>query len=476
VGYSLFSTLYSLVNQGANPIMTLSRRSFLVGCSAAIAAMAGGRLGHMAFAQPGTAATDEIMLLVFLRGGIDGLNLLAPFDDAIYQDTRGTIAIPDTGANVALAINPQNATFTSSLGLHPKAGPLKELYDAQRLALVHACGLNDDTRSHFDAMDYIERGTPGDKNTGTGWLTRHLALVGAGDGAIPVLSAGSSTPTSLLSSNDAISMSSAADFAITSHWRYNSDTNRTLPNTLKTIYTGRTILDPVGKRLLETIDTIQAADIGAYTPGAGITYPESSFGSTLKTVAQTIKLDLGLKVATVDFGGWDTHEYQGDNGEGYFGERVSELARGLHAFYNDMSNYWGRLTIVVMSEFGRRLGVNSSGGTDHGHGGVMMVLGGNVNGGKVYGQWPGLANLNQNQDLEITTDFRTVLGEIITERLGNVKLGQVFPGLTAAQYSPLNIVNGTAPGPIDFGSAVRLQDLGTEQGQNRVYLPMAVKC
>jgi uncharacterized protein (DUF1501 family) len=456
--------------------MTLSRRSFLVGCSAAIAAMAGGRLGHMAFAQPGTAATNEIMLLVFLRGGIDGLNLLSPFDDALYQDTRQSLAIPDTGANAALVLNPQNASFTSSLGLHPKAGPLKELYDAQRLAIVHACGLNDDTRSHFDAMDYIERGTPGDKNTGTGWITRHLSLAGAGDGALPVLSAGSSTPTSLLSSNDAISMSSAQEFAINSHWRYNSDTNRTMTSTLKSIYTGRTMLDPVGKRLLETIDTIQAANVGTYTPAAGITYPDGSFGSTLKTVAQTIKLDLGLKIATVDFGGWDTHENQGNDGEGYFGDRVGELSRGLHAFYNDLSNYWGRLTIVVMSEFGRRLGVNSSGGTDHGHGGVMMVLGGNVNGGKVYGQWPGLANLNQNQDLEITTDFRVVLGEIVAERLGNVKLGQVFPGLTAADYTPLGVVNGTAPGPIDFGGPASLQSLAPAQGQNRIFLPMAVKC
>lgn len=461
--------------------MTLSRRTFLVGCSAAIAAMAGGRVGNLAFAQPATsAATDEVMLLVFLRGGMDGLSLLAPYDDPIYQDTRSNLALPVSGASAALNLTTQNPSFTSSLGLHPKASPLKELYDAQRLAFVHACGLNDDTRSHFDAMDYIERGTPGDKNTGTGWLTRHLALVGAGDGTISTLAAGSSAPTSLLSSPDSISMNSLSNFDISSTNRYNSNTNRSTVNALKSIYSGasNSPFDPVGKRLLETIETIQAAEVGTYTPNAGVTYPSGTFGNALKTVAQTVKLDFGLRIATVDFGGWDTHENQGNAGAGYFGERINELARGLHAVYNDLNNYWGRLTIVVMSEFGRRLGVNSSGGTDHGHGGVMMVLGGNVNGGKVYGQWPGLVNLNQSQDLEITTDFRSVLGEIVSKRLGNVQLGKVFPSLTATQYAPLGVVNGTPPGPIDFsGGEVLLNSAAPAQNdQYKLYLPMATKC
>jgi uncharacterized protein (DUF1501 family) len=184
-----------------------------------------------------------------------------------------------------------------------------------------------------------------------------------------------------------------------------------------------------------TIDNFKAIEDLNYTPD--YPYPNNSFGNSLKLIAQTIKLDLGLRVATVDLGSWDTHENQGVGENGYYSNMVDILSRGLHAFYNDLPNHVNKLTVVVMSEFGRRLGVNASNGTDHGHGNVMFVLGGKANGGKIYGKWPGLEDLDQDQDLRITTDYRTVLSEILMRRMGNNKLGVVFPGLNA--YEPLGV-------------------------------------
>lgn len=462
--------------------MELSRRNFLIGCSTAIAAMAGGRVGHFAFANPAgpAAGTDEILVLVFLRGGMDGLSLVAPFDDPNYRQARGNLSIPETGTNKAILLPPQNPTFTSSLGLHSMASPLKELYDARDLAFIHACGLDDDTRSHFDAMDYIERGTPGNKTTGSGWLTRHLQTIDGAAGLIPALSANVSTPTSLLSSTEAVAMTSPQNFGLRSPWRYNNDNNDSMFAALKTLYpgSGANLLDIAGRRTIETIEAIQTANVDSYAPAPGVTYPDSSFGSSLKTVAQTIKLDLGVRVATVDLGGWDTHENQGSDGGGYFASQIDELSRGLHALYEDLAAYQDRLTVVVMSEFGRRLGANDSNGTDHGHGNVMLVIGGNVNGGKVYGNWPGIEpeNLDQRQDLKITTDYRIILGEIVTRRLGNTKLGQVFPGLTADLYQPLGLVNGSVPGPIDFSSELRNARAARPGAASQVYLPLVTRC
>ena len=464
--------------------MSMTRREFLTGCSAAIAAMTGGRITELVFADSrhpyhayqtsGTqpAASGEIFVMVFLRGACDGLSLVSPYDDPIYQQDRGNIALPDpsrTTTNAAIKIDPQNSTFTSSVGLHPSAAPLKELYDAKNLAFVHACGLDDETRSHFDAMDYIERGTPGNKSTASGWLARHAQCVQLG-GTVSTLAAASAAPTSLLTDNDAVAMTNVNSYGLSAAYTYNNSTNPAMLTSLKKFYTGTGTFQAAGQRVIETIDTIQNlknANGGknlTYTPEAGVTYPSNSFGSSLQLIAQMIKLDLGLQIATVDFGGWDTHENQGVNG-GYYASQVDTLARGLNAFYNDLPNHTGKLTVAVMSEFGRRLGANASSGTDHGHGNVMTILGGNVNGGKVYGTWPGLADLDQQEDLKITTDFRSILGEIVVNRLGNSKLGAVFPGLTADIYKPLSVVQGSPTGPLDFNPDVSMQ-------QGKIFLPL----
>jgi uncharacterized protein (DUF1501 family) len=435
-----------------------------MGCSAAIAAMAGGRVGNLVFANPResgpTAANDDIFITVFLRGGCDGLSLVSPYDDPIYIAKRGSIAVPNQpeAYGGALDINPQNSSFTSSIGLHPKAGPLRELYEGGHLAIVHAAGLNNDTRSHFDAMDYIERGTPNNKNTSTGWLTRHLQVMHPA-GMLPTLAAGSAAPNSLLGEPEAVAMNDPRSYGLSGPWQYtNNNDSRykdAMLNSASRFYAGSDIVQDAGKRTIETIKALRTT--ADYVPLTS--YPSGSFGDSLKTIAQMIKLDLGLRVATVDLGGWDHHESEGVNETyGPFNRLVIQLAQGLHAFYNDLPNHQGKLTVVVMSEFGRRLGVNQSNGTDHGHGNMMLVLGGQVNGGKVYGRWPGLADeqLDHQQDLAITTDFRTVLSEIVVRRLGNTKLGAVFPSITPEIYSPatkLNIVNGADPMP-DYTAAV----------------------
>jgi uncharacterized protein (DUF1501 family) len=430
-----------------------------MGCSAAIAAMAGGRVGNLVFASPdatgAAAANGNILVTIFLRGGCDGLSMIAPYNDPIYIAKRSDLKV-----NGAIDINPQNASYSakSSFGLHPSASPLKELYDAGKLALIHAAGLDNDTRSHFDAMDYIERGTPNNKNTSTGWLTRHLQVMHP-DGMLPTLASGSSAPNSLLGEPDAVAMNDPRSYGLSGPWQYtNNNDSRykdAMLNTATQLYSGSDIVQEAGKRTIETIRALRGTV--DYTPLT--TYPSGGFGDSLKAVAQMIKLDLGLSVATVDLGGWDHHESEGVNETyGPFYRLAGQLSQGLHAFYNDLPDHQNKLTVVVMSEFGRRLGMNSSYGTDHGHGNMMMVLGGQVNGGKIYGNWKGLEteNLDQGQDLAITTDFRTVLGEIVVRQLSNSKLGAVFPGITPEIYSPatkLGIVNGPDLEP-DYTSAV----------------------
>ncbi len=455
--------------------MQWTRREFLVGCSAAIAAMAAARIGHLAFAEPARPqATNEIFVQIFLRGGCDGLSLLSPFDDRFYRAARDTLSLPTSGPNAPLVIDPRNSSYSnsSSFGLNSRMPHLRELYNGGQLAFIHACGLNDDTRSHFDAMDYIERGTPGNKTTSTGWITRHLQIQGGTTSLLPAVAANHSVPASLLAHQQAVAMLGPQRFRVYTNWRYNQEReNYPFLSTLRELYQRSTInpLATAGRRVIEIVNLMRG--MGEYTPANGVNYPSGSFGDSLKTVAQLIKAELGLQIATIDFGGWDTHEAQANSdGSGYLPDRLGVLSQGLYAFYSDLVQYHNRLTIVVLSEFGRRLGRNQSNGTDHGHGNVMMVLGGNVNGGKVYGTWPGLHpdQLDQRQDLAITTDFRQVLSEILIRRLGNPRLGVVFPGLSS--YTPLGIVRGTDLPP-------NLTDTTVPANTNyQIFVPVIQRC
>jgi uncharacterized protein (DUF1501 family) len=425
----------------------ITRRGVMVGCSSAIAAMAGARLSYVAWGSPEAEPNQEIVVVVFLRGGMDGLSAVFPIagdDRASYEASRENIAVPRTGANAALPL-------TDFFGLHPAGAPLHGLYQAQKLAVVHAAGLTSDTRSHFDAMQYMELGTPNSKSATSGWLTRHLTSAPnlPADLIMPALSVGNMQPTSLAGSTEAIGMTSPGSFSFNGNWRYNDK----MRQTLRQLYTGDSWLHAAGIETLNAIDVVEYGNPGQYTPENGAVYPGGGFGDSLKTVAQMIKLQLGLRVATVDLGGWDTHEYQGDGGTGYFSAHFGELASGLAAFFTDLSNSNGtdhtkRITIVVMSEFGRTFKQNASRGTDHGHGNVMFVLGGNVNGGNVYGNWPGLTNeqLYDHRDVQVTTDYRRILSEILIRRLGNPNLGYIFPNYS--DYQPLGIVNGADLTPI----------------------------
>jgi uncharacterized protein (DUF1501 family) len=383
---------------------------------------AGRPLSSLAFAQGGAGFNAEILVLISLRGGMDGLHALAPLGDAHYAAARPLELRVTDATGLALTNAP------SGLALHAKAAPLKELYEAGRLALVHACGLTNGTRSHFEAIELMERGQPKAQSARTGWLARYLAAAGgpASGATLGAVASGGELPGSLLGYGPAVSIPAASEFTIQGDPR--------LAGLLRSLYTGKQPAHLSAQTALAAVRTVQSklpknADGEAIAYQTTAAYPTEWYADdlseALRNLAQLIKLDLGLHVATVDFGGWDTHE-----GQAYrFPQLLEALARAVAAFYNDLTAYHSRLTVCIMSEFGRRLRANQSYGTDHGHGNVMWVLGQNVAGGRVYGTWPGLATeqLDNRVDLAVTTDYRTVLSEIMIKRLKTNALPQIFP-------------------------------------------------
>lgn len=423
-----------------------TRRGFFTGCCAAIAAYSGTRFNTLAFGQGGS--NQDMLVHIFLRGGLDGLNLVAPIagaDRGHYEAARPDLAVPISGADAALPLDAQ-------FGLNSRASSLHDLFTNGSLAVVNATGISTlATRSHFDSMRDIELGTPGTISN-TGWMTRHLASASnlPPEITLPALGIGGTQQTSLQGSFESLNINSSSDFRLNtgpSAWR--SAQRLALRRILQR---GGTPLHQTGIQSLDALDIIELNVDTSYTPANGAVYPNTTYGRHLSLLAQIIKLDLGLQVAAIDLGGWDTHNGQGNGGGGGYGGKVEELADGLAALYTDLDgagsqNYNNRTTVVVQSEFGRRLRENADNGTDHGHGNLMMAMGGQVNGG-IFGQWPGLANdeLFDGADLAVTTDFRTVLSEILIRRLANNRLGEIFPGWT--DYSPLGIVQGTDLPPV----------------------------
>jgi uncharacterized protein (DUF1501 family) len=417
------------------PLVT-SRRRFLVGCSAAVAAMAGARLTAVVGAAADTP--ESLLVLVALRGGWDGLSVLSPLggnDRRYYEAARPTLKIPSGGPEGAIRLSDQ-------FGLHPAMAPLGELYQARKLALIHAAGLTTDTRSHFDAMEFIELGTPGAKSIGSGWLTRYLQSSGASPKptGLPLVAVGA-PPTSMLGSPQAVAVPSVDGFTISS-----DDAQRAAQEpALRALYGGRGWLEDAGSRTMDAATLIAGTSSRAYEPANHASYPSTETGTAFKTLAQLVKLNVGVQIATIDVGGWDTHDNQGNGSGGYLARPLADLARALQAFYVDLDssgrdNVTDRLVVVLQSEFGRRVAENSSRGTDHGHGSVMGVLGGRVNGGRIFGAWPGLARdqLFEGEDLAVTTDYRQVLAEVLVKRLGTPQLLDVFPGFV--DYRPLGIL------------------------------------
>jgi uncharacterized protein (DUF1501 family) len=406
---------------------SLTRRSFLrrtIGASCLAFGNAG--IQRLGFAEDSAAAAGrDLLVSIFLRGGCDGLGVLAPVDDEHYRAARNaSLRIAEKGEKSGISV--ANGYNGQDWRLHPAAGPLHELYSHGDLALIHACGLKNGTRSHFDAQDMMERGISDQKNLGlgSGWLTRLLDTL-PGTALLPGVSAAGTLLSSFLGSSRAAAISSLQDFS------YYGDERQM--KALRLIQQDGGMLAQDGNRMLNLLQEIgkrlpKKPDGGFadYVPAKGVDYPEHDFSQPLKTVAQLAKMDVGLQAAAVDYGDWDTHTGQ----EYRLTDLLGNLARPLRAFYEDLSKINQRVTIVVMSEFGRRLKANESGGTDHGHGNLMMVMGSGIRGGRCIGSWPGLANdqLDEHADLSITTDYRQALSEILQARMRGADPAKIFPG------------------------------------------------
>jgi uncharacterized protein (DUF1501 family) len=413
----------------------LSRRDLFKSSIIALGALSlPSWMPRIAFAGPEKAPKGDTLVCIFQRGGMDGLNAVVPHGEKAYYAARDTLAIPQPKPSDAKAAIDLDGFF----GLHPSLRPLKDIFDAKQLAIINATGSPDPSHSHFDAMDYMERGTPGEKAMPTGWLARHLqTMASINKSPFRAVGMGPMVQAALRGPVPATALQSIAEF----HLRGNNAEITKFQSSLASLYQGNDFIDVQGTTTIEAMQLIAKVTQQKYDPANGAKYPDTNFGKQLMAVAQLIKADLGVEVACVDIGGWDTHASQGGI-DGELPTLLKELADGLMAFYLDMRDRMANTTVVTMSEFGRRLQENNSHGTDHGHGNCMFIYGGGVQGGKVYGDWPGL---EKNQlygpgDLAITTDFRDVLGEILKNRLGNDKVKDVFPS-----YSTFSFRNFTKP-------------------------------
>jgi uncharacterized protein (DUF1501 family) len=399
--------------------MEQSRRSFLKSIG----------LGFVALGLPPTflvrAASAEqngrgkVFVVVFQRGGMDGLNVVVPFKDPAYYEFRPTIAVPEPAAGDDKAID-----LDGFYGLHPALAPLKSIYDKGHLAIIHAAGSPDNTRSHFDAQDYMEIGTPGTKSTPDGWLNR--CLRGSSNAQTPMRAVAMTarTPRMLAGDTPSLTISSIDEFRLR---------NQQLSSSLQKLYANST--DPLfrqgGESLFQAMATLRQVE--ATIPESTATYPNNRFGQSMKQIARLIKSNVGLEIGFAEIEGWDTHVNEG-GAKGQLANRLKEFGEGLSAFYRDLGDRMENVVVVTMSEFGRTARENGNRGTDHGHANVMFALGGNVRGGRVLGRWPGLAPevLYEGRDLNLTTDYRAVCSEVLQRHLGLKSSSVVFPGFRSS--------------------------------------------
>ena len=374
---------------------------------------------RLAFAPKHTAPRGDTLVVVFLRGAADVLNMVVPHGEDAYYRLRPSLGIPRP--DDARAKPTERALdLDGFFGLHPSMGSLLEAWQSRHLAIIHACGAPDESRSHFKAMELMERGVDDERGPASGWIGRHLATLNTGNSS-PLRAVGMGTrPQRSLSGSVPVSaLRSIADF----HLGGDPRALQQMRAALSTVYEN----DVPGQDTLSIMDTLETLDPNHYH-SAFTTYPNSEFGLALKQTAMLIKAEVGLEVSAIDVGGWDTHFAQGST-SGLMPNLMQDLAEGLAAFHADMHDHMRNLTIVTMSEFGRRASENGSLGTDHGHGSMMMVLSGNVQGGTVHGQWPGMreGQLIGPGDLAVTTDYRDVLSEILVKRLNNPATEDIFP-------------------------------------------------
>ena len=409
-------------------------------------------------AETRAAAKKKTLICIFQRGAVDGLNMVVPFGDEAYYQSRRSIAVPAPtrgGANAAIDLN-------GHFGLHPALRPLHDLYSRNELAIIHAVGSPHPTRSHFDAQDFMETATPGVKSTRDGWLNRVLAdtthncdctgrtldnkqahaadhttgqvaMASAGIASLRGVSLGAETPRAMRGKYPTLSIPDLDTFGVA------GGRDASIEDAFSRTYgtEAGTIIGSAADGAFEAMQILKKANLAQYRPASGVEYPAGDFGRGLRQVAQLIKSGVGVEVAFVDIGGWDTHQNQG-GADGQLGRRFTELSRGVRALYDDLGDRMDDVVLLTMSEFGRTVNENGTGGTDHGHATCMFVMGGPVKGGKVYGDWPGLAREQryEGRDLAVTTDFRDVFAEVVNKHLGAKSMDKVFPGyaVNASKY------------------------------------------
>src|SRR5687767_15924943 len=411
----------------------MNRRYFLKSGSIALASIgmslsAPSFLERVVLGNTTTGGKRKTLIAIFQRGAVDGLNMIVPFGESNYYNVRPNIAIPKPAAGNAESAIDLDGFF----GLHPSMNSLKPLWDSKRLAIVHASGSPDNTRSHFDAQDYMESATPGVKSTRDGWLNRYLQ--NKQDEQRSLFRAVSMTqqmPRALQGNAPVLAISNLSNFAIRA-----GKSSQSVQGGFEAIYSGnkKEMLSHTGSETFEAINYLKQANPAQYKPENGAEYPRNAFGNSLLQIAQLIKAGVGLEIAFTDIGGWDTHVNQG-NARGQLSNLLQQFSSGLAALYQDLGQRMDDVVIVTMSEFGRTVKENGNRGTDHGHANAMMVLGGAAKGGTVHGRWPGLAReqLHEGRDLAVTTDFRSLFAEVAVRHLG-VPGEPLFPGFKSGQY------------------------------------------
>jgi len=383
-----------------------------------------------AFLQRAVAATPmpnkKQLVVLFQRGAADGLNIVVPFAEPNYYRLRPSIAIPQPkrGSNGDTVID-----LDGYFGLHPSLAPLEPLFHKNQLAIVHAAGSPDPTRSHFDAQDFMESGTPGVKATEDGWLDRALQTIPE-EHASPfrAVAMGPNLPRMLHGNTGAIALPDLKQFKVmpvagqmanVAQGGFEAMYSQTVDQALR----------GTGTETFEAIDMLKKIDPAKFPAENGAQYPTSRLGQSLQQIGILLKANIGAEVLFVDCGGWDNHVNEG-GAQGQLSNLLKDLGQGLAAFHQDMGDRMENIVVVTMSEFGRTAKENGNRGTDHGHANCMFVMGGDVKGGRVYGKWPGLDEhqLNEGRDLALTTDFRSVVGEILAKHLIVGDLAPVFPG------------------------------------------------
>jgi uncharacterized protein (DUF1501 family) len=408
--------------------MKISRRYFLktTGIAAVGIGISPALLTRSVMALGGTADQKKIFILIIQRGAMDGLSLVVPTSDAYYLQNRPNIGLKTSGDEALIKLD-------NGFGLHPAMQSLKSLWDSKNLALIHQVGSPGTSRSHFDAQDFLETGTTNDKNISDGFLNRALLAEGQDRLPLKAIAMQPSMPRVLQGVYPSISMNSIKDFDLKSN-----TSNQNQVNGFESMYQDATdqVFRGVGKEVFQSLRSVNAIQA---QPGRN--YPKSPIANRLREIADLIKADLGMQIAVTDMGGWDTHVNQG-NSKGQLSDRFKELSEALAAFSKDLGPKFSDVVVTTVTEFGRTVKENGTRGTDHGHGSVMMVLGGNVHGGKILGQWKELsaANLFEGRDLPVTTDSRDVFSEILYRHLKITQLGSVFPQHDLRESAWVNVL------------------------------------